>query len=73
MNQEQLAELATLGSRHHALAAALGMRAELRELWQGRQVDACQALARLATWCESAERAQVPALHAFATHLRAFG
>lgn len=73
MNQDQLGELAVLGSRHHALAAALGMRAELRELWQGRRVDARQALARLAAWCECAERTQVPALHAFATHLRAFG
>jgi hypothetical protein len=49
------------------------MRAELRQLWQERQVDSRAALARLAALCERAERAGVPALQAFAARLHAYG
>jgi len=73
MSLEQRNALAALADRHGALAPALDMRAELCQLWQGRRVDPREALARLAAWCERAERAGVPALQAFAARLRAFG
>jgi stearoyl-CoA desaturase (delta-9 desaturase) len=73
MTPAQLGALAALAARHRALKPMLAMRAELRELWQGRQVDAREALARLAAWCERAENAGVPALQGFAARLRAYG
>ena len=73
MTPAQLGALAALADRHRALTPMLCMRAELRELWQGRHVDAREALARLASWCERAERAGMPALQAFAARLRAYG
>lgn len=48
MSPDQLGALAALAERHRVLALMLGMRAELRELWQERHVDAREALARLA-------------------------
>jgi hypothetical protein len=73
MSPEQRNALAALADRHGALAPALDMRGELCQLWKGRHVDPREALARLAAWCERAERAGVPALQAFAARLRAFG
>jgi stearoyl-CoA desaturase (delta-9 desaturase) len=72
MSAEQRSALAALVDRHGALAPALRMRAELRQLWEEREVDAGEALARLGGLCERAERAGVPALRAFAARLRAY-
>jgi stearoyl-CoA desaturase (delta-9 desaturase) len=73
MSAEQRGALDALAGRYRALTSALCMRAELRQLWQERQIDPREALARLAAWCERAERAGVPALQAFAARLRAYG
>jgi stearoyl-CoA desaturase (delta-9 desaturase) len=72
MDAEQHGALAALADRHAALAPALRMRAELRQLWQGRQIDAGEALARLVALCERAERTDVPALRAFVARLRTY-
>jgi stearoyl-CoA desaturase (delta-9 desaturase) len=72
MSAEQRRALAALVDRHGALAPALRMRTELRQLWEGRQVDPREALARLTGLCERAERAGVPALRAFAARLRTY-
>lgn len=73
MSAEQRSALDSLVGQHRALARALGMRAELRLLWQERDAGPREALARLAAWCERAECAGVPALQAFARRLRAYG
>jgi len=69
----QRAALAALLAQHGSLARILGMRAELRQLWEERQMAPHEALVRLAAWCARAERAGVPALHTFAARLRAYG
>jgi stearoyl-CoA desaturase (delta-9 desaturase) len=73
MSADERRALDALVERHGALAPALRMRAELRQLWQERQADSRAALARLAGLCERAERAGVPALRAFAARLHAYG
>jgi len=73
LSADQRRALAALVERHGALAPALRMRAELRQLWQERQAGPREALARLTSLCERAERAGVPALQAFAARLRAYG
>jgi len=73
MSAEQRSELSALLDRHGALAPVIAMRADLCQLWQGRHIDPREALARLAAWCERAERAGVPALQAFAERLRTYG
>jgi stearoyl-CoA desaturase (delta-9 desaturase) len=71
--QRALLEALPLPDRDGALARTLHMRAELRQLWQERSVGPEEALARLAAWCEHAERAGVPALKMFALRLRTYG
>lgn len=73
MNAEERSALAALADQHGALTPTLCMRAELRQLWQDRNIDSREALARLVAWCERADRVGVPALLAFAVRLRAYG
>jgi stearoyl-CoA desaturase (delta-9 desaturase) len=73
LDASQHRTLVALLDQYGALARTLGMRAELRQLWQGADIGPQEALARLTSWCERAERAGVPALHAFAVRLRAYG
>jgi stearoyl-CoA desaturase (delta-9 desaturase) len=73
LDASQHAALAALLSQYGTLARTLGMRAELRQLWQGRDINPQEALARLTSWCERAESAGVPTLKTFAARLRAYG
>jgi stearoyl-CoA desaturase (delta-9 desaturase) len=55
------------------LAQAQRMREELAQLWERSLATPQELLARLADWCDRAERSGVQALRSFARELRTYG